>query len=165
VNGVATFSGLSLNKAGAYTLTISSDDSTPYVTGPIIVATAPPVVSSTAIITSEHALFAGKGKHKHLVGFQLTFKSTVAASVARSADDYTVTQTINRRGATIAQAIPVRVRYNAASHTAKLLLAGTPRFTNGGQLVVRLSPHSTSTGSTGDDAIFSIPPNGQGIAS
>ena len=165
VNGVATFSGLSLNESGGYTLQVSSAGTTPSLTGPITVASKPlaDLADPSPIITSEQALFAGKGKHKHLVGFQLTFNSTVAAAIARSAPPTTPSLKSSSAVRTkicagCAAAGPLQ-RLVAHSEAAARRHA---RFTNGGQLVVSLSPQNTITGSSVEDAVFTILPDGRG---
>ena len=121
------------------------------------------MTTATPTIAGFQVLSAGAGKYKHAVGFQLVYSSPLDPSIAQNTGNYTITQTMKRGREKIAQAIGFGVVYNAAAHTVNLMISGTHRFTNGGRLVVNLSPQTANTGSSGDDAIFSIRPNGRGI--
>ena len=167
VNGVATFSGLSLNEGGGYTLQVSGAGAPAFLAGPFNVMSAvnpppnaPLSVGSVPMITGEHSLFAGKGRNKHLVGFQLVFSSRLDPS---SAANYTITQTMKHGRERVARAIRLRVEYDASSDSVNLMLAGRPRFTSGGQLVVKLPQPSGTGGSSVSDEVFSILPGGRGI--
>ena len=76
-NGVATFSGLTLSQLGAgYRLMASTDPLTTTLIGPVTVVNPP-------TISAEKVLFAGKGKHRHVVGFELDFSEALDPTRAR----------------------------------------------------------------------------------
>jgi len=159
VNGTATFNGLWLNQGGRYTLQVSSDGGAAFLAVPLNVTGAvnPPPGGHkySPTIIGEHVLFAGAGKHKHLIGFQLIFNSPLNPSSAENSANYAITQTMKYGREKIAQPIGFRVAYNASEETVSLTIAGKPRFTSGGQLVVKGQP--------GNNGIFSILPGGRGI--
>ena len=65
-NGVATFSGLSINQTGNYRLLAFTDPLTTTLTTPVTVAIPPTIVTEKLLIT-------GKGRHRHVVGVELDF--------------------------------------------------------------------------------------------
>ncbi|MFI5457240.1 MAG: hypothetical protein ACHRXM_17480 [Isosphaerales bacterium] len=179
VGGAAAFSGLWLSEGGAYTLQINSDGAAASLVGPFSirsVANSPPNTTPPPTITGETLLFAGKGKHKHLVGFQLAFSAPLDPASAGNSNNYTVTQTMRHGREKIAQAIRLRVNYNASAKTVSLMISGKPRFASGGQLVVNASAPNGITGTAGvyldgnnqgrpgDNGTFSILPGARGIA-
>src|SRR5262249_38075276 len=83
-NGAATFSRLTIDRAGRYRTTASPDRTTTTVTDPVTVAIptpqAPPAPVTAGIpttIVAEKALLAGKGRRRHLVGFELDFSAAM----------------------------------------------------------------------------------------
>ena len=70
-DGVATFTGLALNQLGTgYRLMAYTDALTTTLTTPVTVDVAP-------MIVSEQILYAGKGRRKHVVGFELVFSKAL----------------------------------------------------------------------------------------
>jgi hypothetical protein len=165
-NGVATFSGLTLNKLGAgYRLMAHTDPRTTALIGPVTVANPP-------TISAEKVLFAGKGKHRHVVGFELEFSKALALTRAQDAANYAVTQTIRNHGKVVRQQVPIKVNYNSSAEDATLTLTGKARFAHGGQVVVNAQPPSGITDTEGEyldgsgqgmpgvNAIFTVSPKG-----
>ncbi len=78
--GVATFTGLTINRPGTYRIMASTDPAITALTTPMAV-TAPPtsvavrpnIVAIPPTIVAESILFAGKGHRRHAVGFELEF--------------------------------------------------------------------------------------------
>ncbi len=181
VDGVASFAGLTVNEGGNYTIQVSASGTTaavvalPLVTAPV---TSPPVtILSAAVpqIVSEQFLTTGKGKHKTIVGFKLSFSAPLDAATAQNATNYTLTQTMKRGREKVAQTIRVRAAYDPSTDTVSLLFSGKPRFTRGGQLVVSAaSPvgiksaagvylDGNDSGTPGTDATLTILPNMRSI--
>jgi virginiamycin B lyase len=184
VGGVATFSGLWLTQGGNYMLQISSPDAAAPLSVPINVATAPttkppgstlPSAPVAPTITAERLLFAGQGRQKRLVGFQLVFSSSLDPASAGNPANYTITQNLKNRRVRTAQALRLRVSYDGSARTVNLLILGKPRFQSGGQLLVNASAPSGIMGTSGvyldgqvngqpgDDGVFVILPGGRGL--
>jgi hypothetical protein len=183
VNGIATFSGLWLTVGGNYTLQINSDDSSTPLAVPMKVVAPSQLLpgnpsssgAAAPTITAERVLYAGKGKRRQAVGIQLIFSAPLDPSSAGNSANYTVTQNVKRGRTRIAQAIRLRVAYDDAANTVTLMLAGNPKFTSGGRLLVRASAPSgimgksgayldgKVNGQAGDDGVFAILAAGRGI--
>jgi hypothetical protein len=175
VNGVATFAGLTLNRAGnGYSLSVSAVSSgvSPAKTSVFNVMPAPTMVR-------ELVLTAGNGKQKHVVGFEFLFSAALDPSPARNAPNYTITQSViqmvKRRPTTVAQPVAFRVVYDASLRAVSLMLAGNPQFAKGGRIVVKASPPKGLTSSSGayvdgngdgvpgGDGVVKILPKGGGV--
>jgi virginiamycin B lyase len=190
--GVAAFSSLTLDSTGTETLHVgaagmagpistSVDVSPPAVVvisvPPNSPASPPPVtVASTTppSITREVVLTAGKGRRKHVVGFKLSFNAPLNPASAANAANYEVTKTTKRRREKSVVPIHLQVAYDATDETVSLMLAGRPRFTQGGQIVVSGVPPTGVAGASGDylagsggtpgsEGIFRILPNARGV--
>ena len=101
-DGVATFSGLSINQSGTgYVLMASTNAQTTADTTPVAVSLTtmivvlPPPVAPT--IVAGQVLYAGKRLHKHVVGFQLDFSEALASTAAQDAANYAVTRIVKHR--------------------------------------------------------------------
>jgi streptogramin lyase len=157
VDGVASFTGLTPNVGGSYTLQVStSGAAAAMVALPLVTATMPlpPVIlGSTAPppeIVAEQVLTTGKGKHKKIVGFKLIFNAPLDAATARSTTNYSLTQSMKRGRENATRAIRLRgAFYQASNNSVSVLFAGTPRFAQGGQLVVNGSGAAGIMGATG----------------
>ncbi len=167
-SGIANVDGLSLNKAGGYVLELSGAGLASAVSSSFTI-TPPPT------ITSEEVLMTGKGKKKHLSGFELFFSAPLTPSRAENAANFVVTQTVKHGKKTSVTPVSVRVIYNAASQSVSLTLAGKPAFTLGGQIVVNASGSSRITdvsgtaldgndeGVPGDNAVLTVAPKGKRV--
>ena len=88
------------------------------------------------MIVTEKVLFAGKGRHRHVAGYQLDFSTALDPVRATSLADYELTQTLRHGRKLIAQPVAFRAAYDATARSVTLTLAGRPKFTKGGRLVV-----------------------------
>jgi hypothetical protein len=136
-------------------------------------------VAPSVTIVGEQILTAGKRKHHRLVGFEILFSAALDPNRAQDAGNYTVTQTMIRmvkhHRTTVAQPIPIRVMYDAATHPVSLMLASKAPFAKGGQIVVKGSPPAGLTGTAGEyldgsgagvpgsDGNCTILPKGRGV--
>ena len=83
-DGVATFTGLTLNQLGTgYRIMAFTDPLTTTLTTPVTVAVPPTIVT-------EKVIFAGKGRHKHVVGYELDFSTAMDPTRAASVVNYTL---------------------------------------------------------------------------
>ncbi len=190
-HGVASFSGLSLNHPGSYSIEIKTGSLAPISIGPITVAgptgpspVGPPVSPPVSppgslpvgpVVLGEQLVMAGKGKNRYVAGIVLTFSSALDPATARNASNYTVVQTTAAR-TKVVKPIRLHAAYRPGNNKVKLSLAGKPRFTAGGQLLVVASgPTGVSSatgvsleGNTGDtpgaNAVFMILPRARGIS-
>ena len=87
-------------------------------------------------LTGKQLVTTGKGKHKHVIGFQLNFNAPLNAAAAQDASDYTVVQHTKHGHKTISRPVAFRAVYNASSDSVQLLLKGRPKFAQGGKIVV-----------------------------
>ena len=77
-NGVATFTGLSINQLGtAYRLVAFTDPLTTTYTTPVTVDVAPTIVISKII-------YAGKGRNRHIVGLEIQFSKPITSDAGRT---------------------------------------------------------------------------------
>ncbi len=129
-NGVASFSGLTLDQVGkGYRIMAYTDPLTTTLTGPVTVAVPPTIVA-------EKVLLAGKGRRKHVVGYELDFSTAMDPTRAAGAAEYTLTQLQRRGGQLVGSPVALQAAYDAAAHSVTLTLAGKPKFARGGKLVV-----------------------------
>ena len=168
-NGVATFTGLSISQAGSSRIMASTDPLTTTLTTPMTVAVPPTIVA-------EKALFAGKGRRRHVIGFELDFSTAIDSARAKNLANYMLTQSQRRGRQIVNQSVGFQAAYDAAAHRVTLTLAGLPKFTQGGKLVVVAKPpggltdaagaplDGSNQGTFGDDGTFVIAPRGSGIS-
>jgi virginiamycin B lyase len=169
-NGVATFTGLSLDKLGkGYRIMAYIDPMTTTLTTLVNVVQPP-------VIVGEKVLYAGKGRRRHVVGFELDFSKSLDATRAENVANYTLTQSLRRRRALVAQPLSLQAAYNAMSRSVTLMLTGRARFAAGGRLVVSAQSPAGVTdaggvyldggnqGVPGDDGTFVIAPGATAIS-
>ena len=146
-NGVATFSGLTIDRLGtAYRLEAYIDPLTTTLTAPITVDVPPTIITAKV-------LHAGKGRHKHIVGFELDFSKALDPARAQSLANYAVTQTVKPRGRgqSAVKAVDLSTALNnATTDSVTLTLAGKAAFASGGQIVVNASSPGGITDTLGD---------------
>jgi streptogramin lyase len=177
-DGVATFSGLTINQVGGgYRIVVSIDPRTTVLTTPIAVTpstngggTVPPTV------VAEEVVLAGKGRRKHAVGYELDFSTAMDPARAASTANYTLTQFQRRGRKLVAHPVAFQAAYDATANSVRLTLAGKPKFARGGKLVVIAAPPGGLTdaagtpldggnqGVPGDDGTFVIALKGTGIS-
>ncbi len=168
-NGVATFSGLSLNDTGTYTIQATVGAATIKVVTSAIIVQGPPQIVSESMLTT------GKGASRKITGIKLVFNEALSADSANNPPAYAVTQSIKQGKKMITEAVGVAPSYSASSDSVTLKFAIRPTFALGGKLVVmgtgsnRLTSASgialggTSPGKGGKNATFTILANGSGI--
>jgi streptogramin lyase len=182
-NGVATFSGLTINQVGTgYRIVASIDPRTTVLTTPISVTPATNGGGTSTggavppTIVGEEVLLAGKGRHRRVVGYELDFSTAMDPTRAASTSGYTLVQ-LQRRGRKLGtRPVAFEAAYDATANSVRLTLSGRPRFAKGGQLVVIARPPGGLTdaagtpldggnqGVPGDDGTFVIAPKGTGIS-
>jgi streptogramin lyase len=168
-HGIASFTGLTINRAGTFRITAAI--------GPG--ATAPAAILAVAVpptVVAEKALFAGKGRSRHLVGFELDFSRAMDPARVTSPANYALTQSLRRGRQLVVQPVDFRAAYDAPSHSVTLTLIGKPKFARGGKLVVVTKPpggvadaagvplDGGDRGMFGDNGSFAIAPRGSGIS-
>ena len=95
---------------------------------------------SSPTIVGAQVLTAGKGKHKHVSGFELIFSEALAPLPAANGGNYSMTQTIKLGRKTVNQAVKFSARYAGGSNRVDLLFAGKPTFARGGRISVLAAP-------------------------
>jgi streptogramin lyase len=168
-NGVATFSGLSINQAGSYQIVAYTDPLTTTLATPVRVAVPPTIVT-------EKLLFAGKGRRRHVVGIELDYSAAMDPTRVVSMANYTLTQFQRKGRQLVTQPMAYQAAYNATAHSVTLTLAGNPKFAAGGRLVVVGVPtggitdatgvplDGGGTGAIGDNGTFGIATKGKSIS-
>jgi hypothetical protein len=141
-NGIATFTGLSLNKAGTgYTLAASS--------GTLSASTSGFTVAAPLQLMSVTALTAGTGLRKHITGYQLVFSGALNPNSAQNAGNYIITESVLKGRKTVNLALNLNAQYNPATHAVTLSLSGRHTFSRGGALVVNASSSTGVADSSG----------------
>ncbi len=131
---------------------------------------------SPPTIAAEKVLFAGKGRHRRVVGYELDFSAALDPARATSLADYELTQTLRHGRKVIARPVAFGAAYDASARSVTLTLAGRPKFTKGGRLVVVAAPpggiasaagvalDGGNQGVPGNDGTFVIAPKGAAIS-
>jgi uncharacterized protein DUF4038/collagenase-like protein with putative collagen-binding domain len=188
VNGVAAFSGLTLDKAGnGYTLLVSASGLTSASTNSLNVTAPQPPLSPPPMIQSATVVFTQKRNRKGkpvgkptLTGFQFTFNTAMNPATTGNQANYTlgtyvqVIKRVGRRNVLVRQLKPVgfTVSYSS-SHSVKLLLTGKQTFPLGGQITLIATGISSAAGgfldgngdgTGGDNAVYNVSANGRGIS-
>jgi hypothetical protein len=141
-NGVATFTGLTINQAGSYRITAYTDPLTTTLTTPVTVSTPPTIVS-------EKAILVGRGRRRRVVGYELDFSTAMDPTRAASPTNYKLSQFQGRGRQLVAQTVAFQAAYDATAHHVTLTLVGRPKFARGGQLVVVAQPPDGITDAAG----------------
>ncbi len=101
VNGVASFSGLSLVDPGSFSIQVKSGTAAPATIGPIDRGWPDRNVSGATSrlgprlhpsCSANNCVLAGKGKNRYVAGIVLTFSSALDPATARNASNYSVIQ-------------------------------------------------------------------------
>ena len=88
--------GLSISQGGSYQIVASIDPQTTATTAPILVA-ARPTVDAPPVLYDGQSMLGGRGRHRHLVGFELDFSAAMDPTAAANPANYSVVQ-FRRRG-------------------------------------------------------------------
>jgi hypothetical protein len=173
VNGVATFSDFFVGTTGTgYTIRVSTGDGSLSVsTIPFNVtrgSSGPPAGSAGSLsIIGERILTAGKGKQRHVAGFELIFSSQLNASRASRKANYTITERVKLGRKLLAQPVRFVVRYDPASSSVSLLDSGHHAFTTGGRITINATPPRGITDRFGTyldgNRLFTILPKALGV--
>ncbi len=111
------------------------------------------------VVVGEEVVTAGKGKHQHLVGFQLDFNKPLDAASAQDPANYTVVQQKKQGHKLVSHPVAFRAVYDATDHSVQLVLKGRPKFARGGRIVV--DPTSAAAiGAAADAQVASAAPTG-----
>lgn len=188
VNGKATFSGLTLDKAGnGYTLLVSASGLTSAITNSLNVTapqpppSLPPVIQSATVVFTQKRNRKGKPVGKPtLTGFQFTFNTAMNAATAGNRANYRlgtyvqVIKRVGRKNVRVLQLKPVSFRVSYQSSTSvKLLLTGKQTFPRGGQITLiatRIRSKAgglldgNGDGTGGDNAVYNISANARRIS-
>jgi hypothetical protein len=193
VNGVAAFSGLTLNiTATGYTLKTSSGGLTPVTTnlfdvtsgvlppnpppppppGPGGSTSPPPTITDAHVVVSQKLSKKGKPIGKPtLAGFTIDFSTAMNQGTIGAPGNYDVAMFVlkkqgKRSKVQVAQPIGFSVA-NVTSQSVFLKLAGKQKLPKGGQITVIGSPPSGVENTSGiflaANGVFTISPGGKGI--
>ena len=83
-------------------------------------------------IVAEKAIFAGKGRRKRVVGYELDFSTAMDPTLAASVADYTLTQSQRRGRQLLSLPVALRASYDATAHSVTLTLARANRSSRRG---------------------------------
>jgi streptogramin lyase len=175
--GVATFSGLSLNNAGGgYSITVVSWGLKGTRTNSFQV-TAPPTIVSQQVVMERKTNKKGKPVGKAtLVGFQLDFSVAMNPGTAGNSGNYQLnlitTKKVKRKIVQVLKPIQFQASYNATNNSVGIMLIGKQTFPKGGQLTVfggvtsaaGVAVDGNNEGIAGDSGVFTILANAKGIA-
>jgi len=149
VNGVATFSGLTLNNAGlGYTLQVSGNGLTA-TTNPFDVTSVIPPPPPPTITGEQVVLFQKRNKKKHpvgkptLVGYTFTYSTAMNQGTIGNPVNYQVEMFVIKRVKKKKIVVPRSIGFTVSSITSNsvtLKLAGKQTFPKGGQITVIASP-------------------------
>jgi hypothetical protein len=184
VNGVATFSGLIARTAGTYALqavstglnpasfdlAVTPAQSTSYWFPPILFHSPPilPIVTGVAPLEQTAVLRHGRRAKKSakLEGFTISFNEALDPASAANPGNYELYQTVKRRHALIPRSVPFNVVYDPTTWSVSLLIAGNPKLSTGGSLVVVTSNLLGSSGVRGvGQSAYTILPHAEGVVS
>jgi len=177
VNGVASFSALTINNAGnGYTLIVSGGGLTPVPTNSFNVTPPPPPPPT---ITGELVAFNQKRNKKGnpigrptLAGYTFDFSTAMnQASIGAPANYVVDMLVLKKQGKHKKVLVPQPIGFtvtNVTSTSVTLTLAGKQKFPKGGQITVIASPpggvENTSGVFLAPNAILTISPGGKAIS-
>ncbi|WP_442404980.1 choice-of-anchor Q domain-containing protein [Mycobacterium sp.] len=174
VNGLATFSGVTLNQPGnGYTLQVSGGGLTSATTAAFNVTSPLPPPSPPTLIR-ELVLFTQKRNKKGkpvgkpvLSGFEFDFNTAMNQTSAANFANYKigtyVTKHVRRKRVQVLQPVGFTVSFNASNNSVKLLLSGKQAFTKGGQITLMAGISSAAGAFLGNNAVYNISPGGGSI--
>jgi streptogramin lyase len=155
--GVANFSGFSINRAGTgYELQISGDGLTNTtnafnITGPV------PTVVLAQIVTSQKHNKKGKPVGKPVfAGFAFEYSTSMSSAAALGSDyvvdtmdTITIKQGKHKKKEQVAEPIAFSTTYNQSTNTVTLNVSAKQKFSNGGQITIVGSPPGGVASSVG----------------
>jgi streptogramin lyase len=173
VNGVATFTGLTLNNPGnGYMLQVTSPGVNPQTIGPINVITAQtPTITGETITFQRKLNKKGKPVGKPIaVVITFDFGTPMDAASLTNAANYQVgawvTKKVRKKKVSVLR--PVGFRLNSpASNSLRLTIPGKQPFAKGGQITIMGSPptgiESAQGVFLGSNPVFTVLSNARGI--
>jgi streptogramin lyase len=173
--GVATFSGLSLNNAGTgYSLVVSGTGVSGTVsTGTFQVVSVPPVIIGASIVKVQNRNKKGKPVGKPILEVQLVYSTAMNSAAGLSSNyqvGYKVIKKVKKTKTTILKPVNVTAAYNPNTNTVLLALPKNQKFTQGGQVTVVGTPPGGVASSNGvllnggSNGVYTITNNLKGIA-
>ena len=153
VDGVATFSGLTLNDAGSgYSLKASANGLASVTTTPFAVSPSvqPPNPTIARTITSAQVLKVkmknnkGKPTGKTALQFSLKYSTTMNQSFANLRTNYQVEKAIKKgnkkKKTTTYKTVGFAESYNSETNTVTLTITAKQPFTSGGKIIINAAP-------------------------
>jgi hypothetical protein len=168
-NGVATFTGLTLDAAaGGGTIQATAGGLSAGTTGPILLT---PTITGEQVLTIRKTNKKGKPVGKPVfAGFALEYSAAMNPDTAGQAANYQMvsntTRRIKKKTVIVHATVALTAAYDPATHTVRLNIQGNPKFTSGGQLTVNNAPGGVTSAVDallGGDNVFTILPKGAGI--
>jgi len=179
VQGVATFSGLSLNNAAnGYTLIAFASNAQAVTTDPFnvtAVVPTPPTIIAEHVVISQQKNKKGKPVGKPtLVGYTIDYSTAMNEATIGNPANYVVDQFVTvrqkqgkkKKTVLVPQAIGSSVS-SITTDSVTLKLAGSQKFSKGGEITVIASPPNGVENTSGvflsANAVLYISPGGKGI--
>jgi hypothetical protein len=176
-NGMATFSGLSVNNPGnGYTIVVSSGGLASTTTVPFSVSSSQPPGPQPPVIVGESAVFTQKTNRKGrpvgrrtLAGFEFDFNKPMNPATAGNSGsyqlDFFVSKRVKRKVVRLLQPMGFSAAYNASNNSVRLLLSGRQTFSKGGQITL-IGPDITSAdgAALSANAVFLISAGGRSLS-
>jgi hypothetical protein len=161
-SGLVTFTGLSVNEAGAGYTIVATAAGLAGTTSSVFTVSPADSSSSSPTIIGALVLTTGKGKRNRVAGFELIFSEPLAASRALNRLNYRMTETIKLGRKTVNRAVKFSVRYAGGSNRVDLFFAGEHAFARGGRIgVIAALPGGVTDTSgdplTGNTTLFILP--------
>jgi streptogramin lyase len=179
-NGVATFSGLTVNNPGnGYTLAVSSSGLASTTTMPFNVPSSSPSQPSepqAPIIIGQSVVFTRKTNKRGkpvgrmtLAGFEFDFNEAMNPATAGNTGSYQLgaflISRVKRKTEKRLQSIGFSVSYNASNNSVRLLLSSRQKFSKGGQITLLATGITSSDGAAlAGNAVFIISANAQSLS-
>jgi virginiamycin B lyase len=169
-NGVATFSGLTLNNlAQGYTLIVSGSGIASATTTAFAVTVAtPPTITGEQVVTIQKRNKKGKlvGKSK-LSGYTIDYSASMNQGSIGTPGNYEVDLFVPKKQRRKKVLVPRPIGFaitSVTSNTVTLTLAGNQKFPKGGRLLVRAAGIEDTSGVfLAADGVFTISPGGRAI--
>ena len=173
VDGVATFSNLTLTTGSGYTLHVFGDGPTSITTTPFDVTPTPTPTPTPTIIGEQVVMMQKKNKKGKpvgkpvLLGFTLDYSTAMNPATAGLTANYQVASTTTKRVkkniVTVFKPVALTAAYNPSNNSVTLSIQGKPTFAKGGQIKVIYSPPSGVSSEAGipldaSDTEFTILP-------
>ncbi len=98
------------------------------------------------------------------MGFELVFSAPLASSSAANTNAYVLSQWLKKKKKTVASPLSFRIQYSPGSNDLEILFVGKPKFTRGGQFVLKPSlVESSAGGPLVGKTVFTVLKKGKGV--